>query len=100
MWRVTVAANSPWEKVTVGGRHFSERPVLLPDAAMTAEIEHSPLLDVVCLVPNVSDPEPEATTRAAELMQEHGIDPATVVGTGTDGRITARDVQEVIGSGN
>jgi 2-oxoglutarate dehydrogenase E2 component (dihydrolipoamide succinyltransferase) len=33
-----------------------------------------------------------------KLMNEHGIDPAAVVGTGLDGRITRGDVEEVIAS--
>ncbi len=39
-------------------------------------------------------PEPEATASAVKLAAELGIDLASVVGTGSGGRITKRDVEE------
>ena len=45
-------------------------------------------------------PEPATTTDATDaakaLADEHGLDLATVTGTGADGRITKDDVQQAI----
>jgi pyruvate/2-oxoglutarate dehydrogenase complex dihydrolipoamide acyltransferase (E2) component len=43
-----------------------------------------------------SDAAPEATDAAKALAAQHGIDLATVTGTGSDGRITKDDVQALV----
>jgi diguanylate cyclase (GGDEF)-like protein len=44
------------------------------------------------------DSEPLLTRAALKLVQQHGIDPGTVEGTGKDGRILKSDVKKVIKS--
>lgn len=41
-------------------------------------------------------PEVNATDKAKELAEQHGIDLGTVTGSGVDGRITVADVEGLI----
>lgn len=43
---------------------------------------------------------PEATENAAALAKEHGIDLATITGSGAGGRILVKDVEAMIASGD
>lgn len=52
------------------------------------------------------EPEPESTTSPAmspavrRLVEEHGLNPASIAGTGKDGRLTKADVQAAIKTGS
>ncbi|MCP4424273.1 MAG: hypothetical protein GY803_07280 [Chloroflexi bacterium] len=47
-------------------------------------------------MPPYDEKEIDATDSAVKLADEHGIDLATIKGTGADGRITKRDVETAV----
>ncbi|MAH27039.1 MAG: dihydrolipoyllysine-residue succinyltransferase [Opitutae bacterium] len=75
-----------------------EAPAPVPLPGAKPEMSKSPVLDEVKLEPTPS-PEPDNTPQepgyspaVRKLLNETGIDPSTIKGTGKDGRITKGDV--------
>lgn len=79
------------------------------EPGQTIEVAAGPYADSLIadgFVEPVAEPEPEpltiidATDAARALAGEHGLDLATVQGTGSGGRITKGDVEKALADGN
>lgn len=76
------------ETITVYGRH---------EAGVQAQKGYTPVVPMYLPMPETPAPKPvNATDAAIDLAAEHGIDLATVKGTGAGGRITVADVTALI----
>jgi pyruvate/2-oxoglutarate dehydrogenase complex dihydrolipoamide acyltransferase (E2) component len=91
-YRVRVKASYRWPRARVAGQEFTKRGEMLAQGYINDEIRASPLLEI----DPVAEPEVDATDAARALAAEHGVDLATVPGSGEDGRVLVDDVREVL----
>ncbi|MEL6435198.1 MAG: alpha/beta fold hydrolase [Pseudomonadota bacterium] len=89
-----IATNDAWDGI---GEAAKDEEPAKPEAAPEAEV---PKIIAPAPVPPTSPPEVlRATPLARRVAKRNGIDLKTLIGTGRRGRIEARDVEAVIGSG-
>lgn len=77
-------------KVITGMAPFGWQPVSADEPVGVKKAEPKPEPE-----PQSAD-EPNATASALELMYENGIDPESVQGSGKDGKILKKDVENLI----
>lgn len=90
---VRVRKDHRWPQVRVASRIWHKRGTTISEDDLSPEIRQAPVLEIEWL--DETDAV-DATEAAVELAAEAGIDLRQVAGTGLDGRVLVRDVQEVI----
>lgn len=102
-YEVKVRPEYRWSIVQVGGKIFSKVTATpVSQAAMTDEIMHSALLEVLekDIGEPIEDGEIDATIAAVELAEIEGVNLANVTGSGSGGRITKSDVEVYLNARN
>ena len=74
-------------------------PVAAPALVVSAPVVSAPVAAPAAATPAIHGSRIFASPLARRLAKENGLDPASIAGTGPDGRIVRRDVQAAIAGG-
>ncbi len=96
---ILVNEGDPIEPDTVLGRIAIGDSATTPKPAATAPATAAGARAVTAVAPSGAAPVTELTPAVRRLLEQHGLDAASISGTGRGGRITVQDVEQHLASG-